>query len=291
MRTRNKAEPWLFLAPALVVYTGVAIVPVLWSLGYSVFDWNGIDDMKFVGAYNYLRMLSDTTFKTAVVNNLLFMAGGSAFQLLSGLVMAIILSNISRGSNSMRVLYFMPCIISSMAICKIFEKLLSVQPEGVFVALLRFLGINPIAILSEPNWVLLVVTLIDGYKFCGLYMVIFYSALVALPIDVQEAAYIDGCSWGQQYRYIKLPMIKNVFFACLVIVLNGTLKGFDVPYILTSGGPGSASELVATYMYKTTFNSTQFGYGGALAVFLLLESLVAVSVVRWAQVRSAKREG
>jgi raffinose/stachyose/melibiose transport system permease protein len=215
---------------------------------------------------------------------------GTIYQVFTGLIMAIILTNITKGNNILRVIYFIPCIISSMAICKIFEKLLSVEPQGVLAAIMEGMGMEPIALLSEPKWALLVVTLVDGYKFCGLYMVIFYSAFMAISNDVVEAAYIDGCTWGQQYRYIKLPMIKNIFFVVLVIVINGTLKSFDVSYILTNGGPGSASELVATYTYKTAFSSTQFGYGSALSVFLLVESLVAVGIIRIFQQRAAKRD-
>lgn len=290
MRPRNKWEPWLFSAPALIVYVCIVLVPVVWSIVYSVFDWNGISAMKFVGLQNYSRMFGDEVFKTSFFNNLFFMAVGTIYQVFTGLIMAIILTNITKGNNILRVIYFIPCIISSMAICKIFEKLLSVEPQGVLAAIMEGMGMEPIALLSEPKWALLVVTLVDGYKFCGLYMVIFYSAFMAISNDVVEAAYIDGCTWGQQYRYIKLPMIKNIFFVVLVIVINGTLKSFDVSYILTNGGPGSASELVATYTYKTAFSSIQFGYGSALSVFLLVESLVAVGIIRIFQQRAAKRD-
>lgn len=290
MRPRNKWEPWLFSAPALIVYVCIVLVPVVWSIVYSVFDWNGISAMKFVGLQNYSRMFGDEVFKTSFFNNLFFMAVGTIYQVFTGLIMAIILTNITKGNNILRVIYFIPCIISSMAICKIFEKLLSVEPQGVLAAIMEGMGMEPIALLSESKWALLVVTLVDGYKFCGLYMMIFYSAFMAISNDVVEAAYIDGCTWGQQYRYIKLPMIKNIFFVVLVIVINGTLKSFDVSYILTNGGPGSASELVATYTYKTAFSSIQFGYGSALSVFLLVESLVTVGIIRIFQQRAAKRD-
>lgn len=285
MKPRFKAEPWLFAAPALLVYLFVVIVPVIWSLGYSLFNWHGIGAMEFVGIDNYVRMLRDTTFQAAVRNNLLFMAVGTAFQLFMGLLMAILLSSIRRGSNILRVIYFIPCIISSMAICKIFDKLFSVMPQGVIAACMTALGLKPVAFLSEPKFALLCVALIDGYKFCGLYMVIFYSAFMSISQDVVEAAYIDGCNWVRQFIHIKLPMIKSMFFTVIVILVNGTLKSFDVSYILTSGGPGNATELVATYMYKTAFNSTNFGYGSAISVFLLIESLIAVSLIRYFQGR------
>ena len=289
MKPKNKLEPWLFLLPALIVYTCIVLLPVLWSLVYSFFNWNGISDMKFVGLGNYARMLSDKKMMAAFKNNLFFMAVGTCVQVFMGLLMATLLSNIRRGSNTLRVLYFIPCIISSMAICKIFNMLLSVQPEGLLAAIVKMFGGKPIALLSSYDYALLVVTLVDAYKFCGLYMVIFYSAFMNLDHEIIEASYIDGCTWWQQYIHIRLPMIKPIFFTVLVILVNGTLKSFDVSYILTSGGPGTASELVATYMYKVSFNSTNFGYGSAISVFLLAESLIAVGIVRMFSRRSEKR--
>ena len=289
MKPKNKLEPWLFLLPALIVYTCIVLLPVLWSLVYSFFNWNGIGDMKFVGLGNYARMLSDKKMMAAFKNNLFFMAVGTCVQVFMGLLMATLLSNIRRGSNILRVLYFIPCIISSMAICKIFNMLLSVQPEGLLAAIVKMFGGKPIALLSSYDYALLVVTLVDAYKFCGLYMVIFYSAFMNLDHEIIEASYIDGCTWWQQYIHIRLPMIKPIFFTVIVILVNGTLKSFDVSYILTNGGPGTASELVATYMYKVSFNSTNFGYGSAISVFLLAESLIAVGIVRMFSRRSEKR--
>ena len=290
MKPKYKLEPWLFSLPAILVYIGIVIFPLIWSISYSFTDWSGIGNKTFIGFENYIRLFSDKTLWTAFRNNLFFMVVGTAFQLIAGLVMAILLTNITKGSNILRVVYFIPCIISSMAICKIFEKMLSVQPLGVIPAIMKLMGMEPIAFLSDYNLSLIWVTLIDGYKFCGLYMVIFYSAFMNISKDVVEAAYLDGCNWFQQYRYIKLPLIKNIFFVVLVILVNGTLKGFDVSYILTSGGPGNATELVATYMYKTAFSMSNFGYGSALAVFILLESLVAVGIVRLFEARSHKNE-
>lgn len=280
MKSRFKAEPWLFVLPALLVYVFAVIIPVVWSLVAGFFSWKGIGKMSFAGLENYARMIGDKKLLISIKNNLFFMGVGTVVQLFMGLVMATLLSTINKGSNLFRVLYFIPGIISSMAICKIFEKLLSVQPVGLLAAVVIALGGKPVALLSDPNYALLIVTLVDAYKFCGLYMVIFYSAFTNIDHEIIEAAYIDGCSWWQQYIHIRLPMIRPIIVTAIVILVNGTLKGFDVPYILTYGGPGNASELVATYLYKVAFNSTNFGYGSAIAMLLLVESLIAVSIVR-----------
>lgn len=283
MKPRNKIEPWLFSSPALIIYILIVIIPIIWSIAYSFTNWSGIGNLKFIGLENYAKLFSDKTLRIAFVNNLYFMALGTIFQLLVGLSMAILISSISRFSNILRVIYFIPCIVSSMAICKIFEKLLSVQPRGVLVAITDLLGLAPHAFLSEPEWALTFVTLIDGYKFCGLYMVIFYAAFMNIPTEVLESSFLDGCNWIKQLIYIKLPLIKNVFFMVLIILVNGCLKGFDVSFILTKGGPGYSSELVSTYMYKTAFSMSRLGYGSTLGVFILVESLIAVSLVQLIQ--------
>lgn len=290
MKPKNKIEPWLFAGPALIVYLVIVIMPIVWSLTYSFTNWSGIGNMKFIGLDNYIEMFSDSTLWTAFKNNIYFMILGTVFQLLMGLVMAVLLSSISKGSNILRVIYFIPCIISSMAICKIFEKLLSVQPRGVLVAITDILGLPQHAFLSDPDWALTFVTLIDGYKFCGLYMVIFYSAFMNVDKEVLESAYLDGCSWFQQLIYIKFPLIKNIFFMVLIILVNGCLKGFDVSYILTKGGPGNASELVSTYMYKTAFSMSKFGYGSTLGVFIMVESLIAVGIVQAVQKIATRKD-
>ena len=289
MKPSYKLEPWLYLLPALLAYTFAVLVPVIWSLVYSFYDWNGIGAMEFAGLGNYVRMMRDSKMLTAIKNNFYFMGLGTVIQIFMGLFMATLLYNLSRGNNILRVLYFIPCIISSMAVCKIFEKLLSVQPQGLVAAIVQMMGGKPMAFLSSPQYALTAVTLIDAYKFMGLYMVIFYSAFMAIDHDVIEASYIDGCTWWKQYIYIMLPMIKPIFFTVLVIVVNGTLKGYDIAAILTKGGPGSATELVSTYMYKISFGSTRFGYGSAISMFLLAESLIAVGIVRFFGNRSEKK--
>ena len=278
MKPRNKIQPLPFVLPALIVYILTVIIPILWSMGYSLFSWNGINDMKFIGLENYMRMFQDETFRQAVINNLKFVVMGSLFQLCVGLILAILLTHISKGGNVLRVIYFIPCIISSMAICQIFSKMLSAQPQGLVCYVMEKLGMEPIALLANSHTALITITLIDGYKYCGLYMIIFYSAFVSISKDVIEASIMDGCNGFQQYRYIKLPLVKNIFSIVIVMLVNGCLKTFDVFYILDN--KSRSTEMVATYMYKTAFNSADFGYGSTLSVFLVIECLVAVGIIQ-----------
>ena len=280
MRTGNKFTPWLFSLPALTVYIIIVLVPVIWTLGLSTVDWNGITKMSFTGLSNYRKMFKDPTFKAAVLNNLRFTLISTAYQYIIGLCMAILLNSITRGKNILKVIYFIPCIIATVALSQIFIKLLALEPKGVFNVVISALGFTPKSFLGNPSTSLVTLAVVDGYKYCGIYMVIFYSALVAVSQDVVEAAYIDGCGWFQQYRYIKIPMIRGVSTVVLVMLINGTLKSFEMPYILTNGGPGTSSEMAATYMYKSAFSSMRYGYSSAIAVFLLCECLIAVTLLR-----------
>ena len=113
-----------------------------------------------------------------------------------------------------------------------------------------------------------------------MYMVIFYAALISLDPEICEAAKIDGANGWQTLIRVKLPMIKEVLLLTLTMVLTGALRGFDIPYILTNGGPGNVSELMSTYMYKRAFGSNQYGYGSAIAVFIIVESMLVVALLR-----------
>lgn len=280
MKPNKKIVPWLFAAPALAAYIFVVLIPILWTVYLSMCEYGGLGAIEFIGLENYKLILNDSVFWEVVQNSLFFMAVSTAVQMVLGMVLAIILSSITKGANILRVVYFVPCIISSMGISQIFRQLLSVQPEGVLAAVMRLIGMKPIALLSESKWVLLVVALVDAYKYLGIYMVIYYSAFKDIDESVLEAAAIDGCTWLQLQLKIKIPMIKNIIVMVAVLLVNGTLKGFDISYILTKGGPGTSSELVATYMYKTAFGATKYGLGSAMAVYLVMECMMAVFIVR-----------
>lgn len=288
-KVKKLIAPWIFLAPALIVYCVVVIFPIVQSIQFSFYNYSGIGAMKYNGITNYVKMFGNSAFKTAVRNNIWLMLGGTAIQMFVGLGLAVILSNIKKFSNALRVVYFVPCIISSAAICQIFAKFFSITPEGIVPGIMKLLGMEPIAFLSSSKWALLLVIILDSYKFVGMHMIIFYSALMDIDESVVEAAIIDGCGWWKLHTQVKFPMIINIIIAELVILVNGTLKAFDVSYILTGGGPGTATELVSTYMYKTSFTMTKFGQGSAMAVFLAVESLIAVGIVRYIGNRLQKK--
>jgi len=281
---RKPLTAWLFVLPALLVFTALVIAPILWSLSLSLVRWNGLGKQVFVGFGNYLQMLRDKVFVEAFFNTLFFSIVGSVVQLLAGMAMAVSLLAIRRFRNLIRVAYFVPAVVSSVAIAQIFGQVLAVQPEGLVNALLGAVGLGQYkaAFLSEPRLTLLIVTLVDAYKFCAIYMAIYYSALISIDSEMLDASLVDGANWLQQLLLVRIPAIRATIAVTIVLVVSGTLKGFDVSFVLTGGGPGASSELVSTYLYKSLFNSSNFGYGSAIAVFLAIECLLVVIALRWA---------
>lgn len=283
VRNSENLKAWGFAAPALIVFTLIVVVPVVWSLSLSFYHWGGLGATEFIGLDNYRRMMTDRVFWQVLGNNLVFTVLGSLVQVFLGMAMALLLLSIKAFRNLLKVVYFIPTVISSVAISLIFVRLLSAEPEGVVNAFFRTVGLDGLrdAYLSNPDLALVIVTLVDAYKFCAIYMIIYYTALVSIDQEILEAAELDGANWLQQFISIKMPLVQGVIAATVIMVVSGTLKGFDVSYIMTNGGPGASSELVATYLYKTVFQSLEFGYGSAMAVFLAVECLAIVAIIRW----------
>lgn len=266
----------MFLAPALIVYILFVVVSVVWAGFYSFFDWSGVGEKTFIGIQNYVQLMQDKTFWLTVGHTLAYTVICVLIQVFGGLLFAIFLTRITKGRALLQTLYYVPVVISSVAICQIFSKLLSVTPIGVINAVLSIFNAD----LATMEWIsngevsLYVAAFVEGYKYLGLYMVIFYAALIGVPKDLEEAAIVDGANVIQQYWRVKIPYIKPVIISNCILVLNGSLRSFDISYLLTKGGPGNASELMSTYMYKQAFSSMKYGYGSAIAMAIVIICMV-----------------
>lgn len=281
MNVLKDKKAWLvFVTPALLFYLGTVFIPIIQSLNYGFQDWNGIKDAKYIGLGNYIKMFQDPYFWNSVQNNLVYVVIVVLMQVFIGLFFALLLSYVKKGAGIFRTLYYLPAVVVTVAIAQMFRNLYSLQPLGLLNMFLEWVGLGHLqsAWLSDPHTALIAVSIPEGWRFTGMYMVIFYAALIAIPKEIEEAATIDGVNGWQLIRYIKLPSIKHVLSLALIMCTTGALRGFDIPYII--GVPGSSTELVTTYMYKKAFSTIQYGYGSAIAVFIVLESLLAVLIIR-----------
>ncbi len=268
MHLHKKSDPYLFLLLPLLAYVSIVIIPIFTTLYYSLQDWNGLFPMEYTGFTNYVKLFHDSTLRQVLGNTAIFAALATCMQIGVGLLYSMLLVSIPKGRNVIRVLLFCPTIISSMAVSQTFKKLLDVDPDGVLNVLLTSVGLPRVAFLSDPYITLYVVIFIESYRYLGLYMVVFYAAFVDIDQSVIEASMIDGANRFQTMFKVQLPIIKIVIQNNILLALIGTFKVFEGPYILTNGGPGYASEVISTYMYKTAFSKMNYGYASAISVLI-----------------------
>lgn len=269
---KNRKAAVLFLMPALILYTAIVFVPILCSLYYSLFQWNGLSGMTFIGMDNYVELFTgDKIVWPVFLQTIVYTVLQILFQVGGGLLLALLLTLLVKKRAFFQTIYYIPVVISSVAVCQIFDKLFSVTPTGLVNHLLSFFSedLGMTEWLTTPGLSLVVTAFAEGYKTMGVYMVTFFAALLSVPDDLSEAAKMDGAGWLKTVFYVKLPYIRPILVANMVLVLNNALRSFDFSFMLTAGGPGTSSELLASYMYKKAFGSMQYGYGSAVAVLIV----------------------
>lgn len=263
----------LYTLPALLLILVLIYIPIVLSGYYGLMDWNGIGEMKFIGLENYVTLIQDKVFWTSTLHSFL-LAIFSTMSLLLYLGVSLILASKIKGSDILRKIYLIPMLLSSVAIAQLWMKIFD-PTNGMLNKLLELLGVENTPIwLADPNIALYAIFIPIIWQYAGFYILIYYAALKNVPGEIIEAAKIDGASPLQIAFRIKLPLISNVFKITIMLAVVGSLKYFDLIYVMTGGGPNGASEVMASYMYKEAFKLNNFGYGSAIGFGLLVICLV-----------------
>lgn len=276
---KDKKAIAVFLLPAFIVYSVIVMVPILVSIYYSCLDWNVIGKKSFVGFNNYIKLFGDSVFRQAFGNNIIYIVIVMVLQLGFGFIIAVLLTYLKKGRGFIQTVYYIPSVITVIAISQLFTGFYSYEPLGLFNIFRKMLGMEPVAFLSEYKTVLWAVASVEGWQYIGIYMIIFYSALVSVSPDILEAARIDGATELQILVKIRIPAIANVIMLSCILSLVGALRGFAAPMNMTKGGPNHRSEILATYMYKKAFTSRDYGYGSAIAVIIVILSIIGVLLI------------
>ncbi len=277
---KSKKAILVFLTPAFIIYTAIVVFPIIETFYLSLFDWNGVTDKVFIGFENFTYIFRDRVFLKSLTNNLVYIVVIMFLQVGIGLLVAVLITYLRTNQSIIRTLYYMPAVISVVAITQLFRSVYSYEPIGLINKILIMFGFEPFALLSNFKTALVSVAFVEGWQFIGIYMLIFFAALVSVPKHIIEAAEIDGAKSLKLLYYIKLPYIRNVIGLSLILSLVGALRGFAVPLLLTRGGPGNQTEILATHMYKKAFNSIKLGYGSAVAVIIILMCFLGVGLIR-----------
>ena len=271
----------LFLAPTVLLLGLFVLWPILESTRLSFTQWTGLGKSQtYIGWANWIRLLQDEVFWRALGNNLILAVLSILVQLPVALALAVLLDKGGRQFRIFKLSYFMPLLISSVAIGFLFKYIY--DPNfGMLNAVLSSIGLGVLAKswLGDPNIALYAVLAVICWQFIPLYMLIFQAALASIPGELHDAALIDGATENQFFWRIVLPMLQGTIRTSAVLSLIGSLRYFDLIYVLTGGGPSGSTELMATYMYKQAFASFNFGYGSTVAVALILVVLAMSGLV------------
>ena len=264
----------LFLLPALILFCGVLIAPIGSSVYYSLFNWKGVGaNMEYIGFANYKELFTSNSigFMKALRNSLL-LAGLSVFiQLPLALGLALILGKKIRGERVFLSIYFMPVLISTVVIGQLWLKIYN--PEyGILNVFLRSVGLENWAKiwLGKKETALGAVFVPVLWQYVGYHMLLLYAGVKSVPPELREAAMLDGATDGQVNRFIVLPYIKPIIRISVIFAVTGSLKSFDLIYVLTNGGPMHATEVPSTLMISMLFKRSRFGMGSTIAVMLIL---------------------
>jgi raffinose/stachyose/melibiose transport system permease protein len=266
----------VFLIPGLILYTGLVVIPILQAIRYSFYKWNGLGALdQFVGLQNYVNALSDPIFRGAILHNLVILVLSIVIQLPLALGLALMVQRGLRGRTVFRLIFFLPYVLSEVVtgviwtfIYKPDAGLLNSIFSGIFP------NLTPPAWLGNPQLVLLALFLVMTWKYFGLHLLLFLAALQNVPVELEEAASIDGATRWQTIRFVIIPLLGTTAMLSVYLSAIGSIQIFDLVWVMTTGGPIGASEMMATYMYKFGFQRLQIGYGSAVAVIIFLFCLV-----------------
>lgn len=272
-KTINSLNVILFLLPGLLLFVGVLIAPLFLSAYYSFFDWKGFGDMKFIGFDNYKELFTSESisFFRALKNSLL-LAGFSVFiQLPLSLLLALTLGKGMRGERFFLSVFFMPVLISTVVIGQLWLKIYN--PEyGLLNQLLRSIGLDSIALrwLGDEKVAMGAVLVPMLWQYVGYHMLLMYAGVKGVSLDLREAAMLDGATEGQVNRYIVIPCIKPILRVSVIFAVTGSLKSFDLIYVLTKGGPFDSTQVPSTLMIDMLFLRSRYGMGSTIAVMLII---------------------
>ncbi|MCL8011235.1 carbohydrate ABC transporter permease [Streptomyces sp. AS02] len=276
VRHARTMPPWWFMAPALLLFAFVVLVPSARGLYYAFTDWDGLDpDFSFVGLDNFADMTRDADAVQAIWHTLLIAVSITVVQNGVGLLLALGVNSAIKSRNLLRVLLFAPAVVTPIVTAFLWRNLLG--PDGAVNSLFGAVGLDGWQQdwLGSPDLALWTIVAVIVWQYAGYSMVIFLAGLQSVPPEIHEAAALDGAGPVRRFWSVTRPLLAPAFTINLMLSIIGGLKLFDQVYALTGGGPGHATDTISTLIYKDAFTLGEFGYSIALAVVLTI--IVAVA--------------
>jgi raffinose/stachyose/melibiose transport system permease protein len=267
----------LFVMPAFLIFVIFGLAPILYNFILSLYRTDLMSPAAFIGFRNYSNLFRDTIFLQGLRNNLLMVIGSLLAHMPLALLLGSIIFHKIRGSKFFQSVFFLPCVVCGTAIGLTWNFIYNSE----FGMVNRILDILSMASLkhqwlSDESTVIFAIIVVVMWQYVGYHMVIQLAAMRNIPPSLYEAASIDGSSRWHQFKTITLPLLKPMLKIDAILIITGSLKYFDLVFVMTGGGPSHASEVLSTYMYYQGFRTMKYGYASAIGNILLLLCIAAI---------------
>ncbi|MCI6435164.1 MAG: sugar ABC transporter permease [Clostridiales bacterium] len=283
IRTKKKISDGIciavFLFPVLFFLAVYLLYPIIATFINSLHQWNGISAEKtFLGLANWIKLIRDSNFWKAALNNVKIMVLSLVIQMPIGILLATYLDAVGKKGNAFKAIWFLPMLMSSVAIGYLFRYALATN-GGLITSISQLFGGGKVDLLGNQKTALYAVIGVICWQFIPFYMVYYMAGYSSISTDVYEASILDGATRGQYVRHVALPLLVPTIRSAVILSLIGSLKYFDLVYVMTGGGPSNATELMATYMYKQSFVTFNMGYGSTIAAGMFILITLFASIV------------
>jgi len=279
---RDTGTALLFLLPLFVLVVGLIVYPFYRAIWLSFTDKLVGYPERFVGLRNYLYLVHDDGFHTVVRNSFVFTVGSVALKLLTGLAMALVLNVTWRWRNFFRGLFLLPWITSTVIIALTWRWMFDAFPgRGFFNSVLLDVGLlsHPIAFMATPDGAMMAVIVANWWRGFPFFGVCYLAAMQSIPVQLYEVASVDGAGTWRRFWHITLPGLKHIMIVTILLSFIWTINDFNIVYVMTRGGPGTATQVFATYSYEVAFNQLRWGRGVTISIFLLPLLVVGIALV------------
>lgn len=285
---RNKKAIVLFIAPAFILFTLVLLVPILKAIYYSFCNYKTNYPIVFTGFDNYVKLFTkDKTMRIAVRNSMFFMIFSCVTQLILGLILAALLTNVKKGRNLFKNIYYLPCVLSSAALgllwMFVFTPKLGINQMLASLGFLEDCTQGPQWLFNTDGYIILpiiVISCVALWQYVGQSMMLYMAQIAGISSDIYEAAAIDGCTRSQAFFRITLPLIRPMVATAMSLNAIGSLKFFDLVYnMVPEGFLSNKAHVLATHLYDQAFKYNKLGYGSAIGVVLLIMCLIVTFLI------------
>jgi multiple sugar transport system permease protein len=285
LAARRVAVPYLFIAPALTLSTLVMLYPLVYSLWLSTqrYSLKRPGEFTFVGARNYLNVLDDSVFWTSLGNTSMYVLGAVTLEFFLGFGLALLLNRGGRGQGALRTSFLIPIVLTPVVAALIATYMLNVD-----FGIINYLLGRQVLWLGDPQWAMVSIILLDVWRTTPFVFLVLLAGLQSIPTERYEAAALDGAGRLAAFRYITVRHLRTLIMIVLIIRVMDVFREFDTPFVLTGGGPGTTTEMLALYTYRVGFKFLDMGYAAALS-FAMLSIVLVICYVFVRQLQAARQ--